>query len=243
MNTLCRAKNDAASLLASGGRVADIEPMFTFPRWSRRVAATLMLAAGCLLALPAAAEKAKPAALDEAAKSDIARIEAYLNGIKTMRTRFLQISQAGDAASGELTIARPGRMRFEYDPPQQIMLISDGNYLIYVDRRLEQMSHISLKNTPVGVLVSENVKLSGPLTVTRFLREPGVIRVTVTKTDEAEEGTITLAFADQPLVLRQWTVVDAQNARTTVTLDALEYGVAVKPEMFRYEVPQNTGRD
>ena len=189
---------------------------------------------------PANADKAKPATLDDAAQADIARLESYLNGIKTLRTRFLQISQAGEAASGELTIARPGRMRFEYDPPVPMMLIADGTYLIYIDRRLEQTTHVFLRNTPVGVLVAENVKLSGPLTVTRFLREPSVIRVTVAKTDEAEEGSITLVFADNPLALRQWVVIDAQGAQTSVTLDALEYGVPVKDEMFRYAKPQNS---
>jgi len=189
------------------------------------------------LPTPALADKAKPAVLDAAAKADIARIEAYLNGIKTLRTRFLQVAQNGDTASGELTIARPGRMRFEYDPPQPMMLIADGTFLIYIDRRLEQVTHVLLRNTPVGVLVSENVKLSGALTVTRFQRAPGVIRVTVAKTDDPEEGTITLVFADKPLTLRQWIVVDGQGAQTSVTLDDLEYGVPVKPEMFRYEVP------
>jgi outer membrane lipoprotein-sorting protein len=214
--------------------------MITFARLNpMRALAILMLATLCCgSALPASAEKAKPAPLDDAAKADIARLEGYLNGIKTLRTRFLQISQAGEAASGELTIARPGRMRFEYDPPVPMMLIADGTYLIYIDRRLEQTTHVFLRNTPIGVLVAENVKLAGPLTVTRFVRDPGVIRVTVAKTDEAEEGSITLVFADSPLALRQWIVVDTQGVQTSVTLDALEYGVAVQPEMFRYAKPE-----
>jgi outer membrane lipoprotein-sorting protein len=201
-----------------------------------------VLAGGALvspiLMSPATAEKAKPAELDAAAKADIVRIEAYLNGIKTLRTRFLQIAQNGDAAAGELTIARPGRMRLEYDPPQPTLLIANGTFLIYIDRYLEQVTHVFLKNTPVGVLVAENIKLSGDQTVTRFVREPGVIRVTLAKTTEAEEGNITLVFADAPLALRQWVVVDAQGTRTSVTLDALEYGVAVKPEMFEYKKPE-----
>jgi outer membrane lipoprotein-sorting protein len=220
-----------------------ISSMITILRRVRPFTAMLAIAAALgtgIAAAPApvlAADKAKAAALDPAAKADIARIEAYLNGIKTLRTRFLQIAQNGETASGELTIARPGRMRFEYDPPQPMMLIANGTFLIYIDRRLETVTHVLLRNTPVGVLVSENIKLSGALTVTRFQRQPGVIRVTIAKTDDPEEGTITLVFADGPLALRQWIVVDAQGAQTSVTLDALEYGVAVKPEMFSYDLP------
>ena len=187
---------------------------------------------------PALADKAKPATLDTAAKADIARLETYLNGIKTMRTRFLQIAQNGNTASGELTISRPGRMRLEYDPPTPTLLIANGTFLIYIDRYLQQVTHVFLKNTPVGVLVAEDIKLSGEMTVTHFAREPGVVRVTLAKTNEAEEGNITLVFADAPLALRQWVVIDAQGNRTSITLDALEYGVAVKPEMFQYTAPE-----
>jgi len=200
------------------------------------------MAAGAPLS-PAMAERAKPAQLDAAAKADIARLEAYLNGIKTLRTRFLQIAQNGDAASGELTISRPGRMRLEYDPPQPTLLIANGTFLIYIDRYLQQVTHVFLKNTPVGVLVADDTKLSGDLTVTRFVREPGVLRVTLTKTDEAEEGNITLVFSDAPMALRQWVVVDAQGNRTSITLDALEYGVAMKPEMFQYTAPEQIPRN
>lgn len=195
------------------------------------------------LVSPALADKAIPADLDAAAKADIARIEAYLNSIKTLRTRFLQIAQNGDAAAGELTIARPGRMRLEYDQPQPTLLIANGTFLIYIDRHLDQTTHVFLKNTPVGVLVAENIKLSGELTVTRFVREPGVVRVTLAKTTEAEEGTIALVFSDAPLALRQWVVVDAQGARTSVTLDALEYDVAVKSGMFEYKKAEQIDRN
>ena len=196
--------------------------------------AALALVVGAFAAPAAYAQKVKPAALDEAAKSDIARIEAYLNGIKTARTRFLQISQAGETASGVLTLARPGRFRFEYDPPTPIMLVATGTFLVYVDRSLDQTTHVFLRNTPIGILVAENVKLSGAVTVTQFSRSPGVMRVTLVKSEEPEEGSITLAFADAPMALRQWVVIDAQGARTTVTLDALEFGVPVNDEMFNY---------
>ena len=204
--------------------------------------AALALIVGAAGAPGAHAQKVKPAALDEAAKADIARIEAYLNGIKTARTRFVQISQAGEAASGVLTLARPGRFRFEYDPPTPIMLVATGTFLVYVDRALDQTTHVFLRNTPVAILVAENVKLSGSVTVTQFSRSPGVVRVTLVKSEEPEEGSITLVFADAPMALRQWVVIDAQGARTTVTLDALEFGVPVNDEMFNY-VKKETDRN
>jgi outer membrane lipoprotein-sorting protein len=233
----------AASPLARDRLFAEIGDMKIphISAFAARFAALVLLA--WLAVHPSHAAEVKAAALDEAARADIARIESYLNGITTMRTRFLQVSQNGETATGVLTMARPGRMRFEYDPPTPIMLIADGTFLIYIDRSLGQTTHVFLRNTPVGVLVAENIKLSGTVTITRFVRGPGVLRVTLVKTNEPEEGAITLVFSDGPLALRQWMVVDSQGAQTTVTLDDLEYGVAVTREMFNYEKPQEIPRD
>ena len=205
------------------------------------IARILVVLALALCVAPAAqAASLKPAELTERDRADIKRIEDYLNGITTMRTRFLQVSSDGAVASGMLTLARPGRMRFEYDPPTPTLLIADGTFLIFIDKQLDQTSHVFLRNTPVGVLVAENVKLSGAVTVTRMVRGPGALRVTVVRTDEPADGSLTLVFADAPLQLRQWLVIDAQGVQTTVTLADLEFGVAVNREMFRYDKARPT---
>jgi outer membrane lipoprotein-sorting protein len=191
-----------------------------------------------LFTSPLHAASVKPAPLSEQDRADVQRIEAYLNGIGTMRSRFLQVSSEGSVESGVLTLARPGRMRFEYDPPSPTLLIANGTFLIFVDKKLDQTTHVLLRNTPIGVLVSENVKLAGAVTITNIARGPGVIRVTLVRTEEPAEGTLTLAFADNPLQLRQWTVVDAQGLQTTVTLAELEFGVPVNREMFQYDKKQ-----
>ena len=200
------------------------------------ILARILVALGLMVAAGAAfAASVKPANLSERDRTDIQRIEAYLNGLGTLRTRFVQVSSDGGVESGLLTLARPGRMRFEYDPPSPTLLIADGTFLIFIDKQLDQTTHVHLRNTPVGILVSENVKMSGGVTVTDLSRGPGVVRVTLVRTDEPGEGTLTLAFADNPLQLRQWAVVDAQGVRTTVTLADLETGVPVNRDMFRYE--------
>jgi outer membrane lipoprotein-sorting protein len=188
-----------------------------------------------LFAGAAAGAPARPAQLTEQDRADIRRIEAYFNGIKTLRSRFLQVSSEGSVETGELTLARPGRMRFDYDPPSPTLLIANGTFLIFIDKKLDQTTHVPLRNTPVGVLVAEDMKLSGAVTVTQITRGPGVIRVTLVRTEEPQDGTLTLAFSDGPLALRQWTVVDAQGTETKVTLAELELGVPVTRDMFQYD--------
>ena len=187
----------------------------------------------------AAAADAVPADLSEQDRSDIGRIETYLNDLKTLQAGFLQIASNGGVATGKLFMSRPGKMRFEYDPPAPIMMIADGIFLIYVDKELEQVTHILLSSTPVGVLVREEIALKGDITLTKFERGPGVLRATIADTEDPEEGEITLVFSDQPLALRKWVVSDAQGVNTTVTLTGLQTGNHLDPELFIFRGLEN----
>jgi len=182
----------------------------------------------------AVAEKAVPATLTEQDKSDLKRVEAYLESLSTLKGGFLQLSSNGGVASGKVYMSRPGKMRFEYDPPASILMIADGTFLIYIDKDLDQVTHVFLRSTPVNFLVREDIQMDGDITVTNIERSPAVLRMTVQDTDEPEKGSLTLVFADKPLTLRKWTVVDAQNIRTDVTLTGLQTGVILDPKLFQH---------
>ena len=152
--------------------------------------------------------------------------------MKTLRAGFLQVSSNGAVATGKLIMSRPGKMRFEYDPPAPIMMIADGVFLIYIDKELEQVTHLWLSNTPIGFLVEEDIKLTGDVTVTKFEKGPNILRATLARTKEPEQGTITMIFSDQPLALRKWVITDPQGIRTTVTLSNLEDGIKIDPKLF-----------
>lgn len=191
-----------------------------------------LLLLGALSPTDAAAADAVPAKLSLQDKADLQRVKSYLENLKTLKGRFLQVASNGGLASGEMFLSRPGKMRFEYHPPANILMISDGLFLIYIDKDLDQVTHILLSSTPVGVLVSENVELSGDITVTKVKRSPGALRVTIKDTEEPEKGSITLVFSVRPFALRKWTVVDAQNIATEVSLSGVETGIELDPELF-----------
>jgi outer membrane lipoprotein-sorting protein len=180
----------------------------------------------------AMASEAIAAKLSAESQQDLKRIETFLNGMKTLRAGFLQVSSNGAVATGKLIMSRPGKMRFEYDPPAPIMMIADGVFLIYIDKELEQVTHLWLSNTPIGFLVEEDIKLTGDVTVTKFKKGSNILRATLARTKEPEQGTITMIFSDQPLALRKWVITDPQGIRTTVTLSNLEDGIKIDPKLF-----------
>jgi outer membrane lipoprotein-sorting protein len=174
-------------------------------------------------------------------QKDLLRIETYLNEMKSLRADFLQVSSNGAVATGKLLMQRPGKMRFEYDPPSPIMLLADGYFLKYIDKDLEQVTHIWLEDTPIGFLLKDDLKLSGSIAVTTFSRNTNLLTTTLTKSKESEKGTVSLIFSDKPLSLKKWVIKDAQGITTTITLNNRERPIKIDPALF--ELNSETKRE
>jgi outer membrane lipoprotein-sorting protein len=199
-----------------------------------RRALTLLVAAWVL----ALAGSPGDAALPENTAEPLARVEAYLNGIDTMRSGFVQINPDGAQVTGELYYARPDKMRLEYDPPSRILIVANKWQVIYHDRRLKQVSHLLTGSTPLGFLLDEDIELGGDVTVTALDEAEGELRVTLVQTDEPGQGSITLVFGEEPMQLRRWTVVDAQGLPTHIVLNGIETGVPLDDELFVFHNPR-----
>jgi outer membrane lipoprotein-sorting protein len=208
-------------------------------RRGKSLGAALWRSAGLLGLAWILGSQPAPAALPSATHAgDIARIEQYLNGLTTLKADFVQINPNGGTLTGELYYQRPDKMRLDYDPPSEILIISDGWWVIYYDRQLEQVSHLSIGSTPLGFLLSDEIRLSGDVTVTDVNRSAGELHVTLVQSDEPNQGSIQLSFAENPLELRRWTVVDAQGLPTHVVLERPETGLPLERELFRFRNPR-----
>ena len=161
------------------------------------------------------------------------RIAAYLNGIHTMTARFEQ-AVAGGIATGYFWVQRPGRMRFQYDPPNQLLMIADSFNVYYWDPDLKQMSTVALKSTPAWFLLRDPISFTDGVTVTRFEHSGNTYRVTVVQTADPDAGSLTMEFTENPLVLRHWTVVDQKGRVTNVSLSEVQFGMALDPNLFQY---------
>ena len=188
-----------------------------------------------------AAAPPRAAALSAEQKADVERVQAYLNGIRTLTSRFEQSTGEGGTASGQLYLARPGRMRFEYDPPVPLLLVANGKNIFYYDKELQQVSELRVEDTPAGFLLRDQIALSGDVTLTRFEHKPGAIRLTMVQTSEPGQGSATLVLDDRPLQLKQWTIVDPQQKEVTVALTDPHYGAPVDEKLFYWTDPRPNG--
>ena len=165
------------------------------------------------------------------------RVEAYLNGITTLAANFLQVNHDNSISEGEIAISRPGRLRILYDAPLQVEIISDGEWITYIDRELGQLSQAPLNGSHAQLLVLNDLRFGEDVAVKNITSAANVIKITIARLNNPAEGSMTLVFADNPLELRQWSVVDAQRLTTRVTLFDTRFGLTLDPAMFEAPPP------
>jgi len=194
-----------------------------------------------LLPLAIAWGRAAGAALPPADREIVARIEAWLQGVTTLRARFTQLAPDGRMSTGRVFLHRPGRLRFDYDPPSRVQLIATDWRLIFVDWAARQVNVLPLSQTPLAFLLDKKVQLSGELEVRRVQRRAGEVALEVVRAKEPDQGRVVMVFSEQPIELRRWAVTDPQGLTTTLLIEEPEYGVPLDPALFRFRDPQIFG--
>ena len=194
-----------------------------------------------LLALPLGAAVALPqTAVVAQAVSPIARVQAHLKAVSTMTANFSQTDRRGRTVSGSMTMKRPGKVRFQYQPNYPILIVADGKKLSMIDYESGRVDDWPIRTSPLGVLLNANPDLARIARVVRDDRQTLLLQARDPK--RREFGTITLGFAKVAggpagLVLQGWTVIDAQNNRTTVKLSNQRFNVGVADSAFTFQRP------
>lgn len=180
-----------------------------------------------------------------AAPGSLAQVSAHLRGVDTMTASFTQTDRAGKSVGGQLTLKRPGRIRFQYEKGVPLLVVGDGKALTMIDYQVRQVSRWPIGNSPLSVLLDPSKDLS------RFARllpsgDDNQLLVEARDPRHPEYGAITIAFARAPsapggLMLQGWTVLDAQNNRSTIRLANQRFNVPVSDKTFRWNDPRPQG--
>lgn len=166
----------------------------------------------------------------------LARLSQYLNQLQTAEGRFTQINADGSASEGTIYIHRPGRMRFEYDADDLLVIAGGGQVAIFDGRSNQRPEQYPLRRTPLNLILRRNVDLAGSGMVTALEQNGDFTLVTALDPDTPEAGTITLVFSDNPVQLRSWMITDQAGGQTQLELGAFEQGVQIGARLFN--IPQ-----
>ena len=192
---------------------------------------TTLLGLGIALLLPVAAL---------AQKLPLNDISAYLNKLQTAKGEFTQINDDGSISTGTIYIKRPGKVRFEYNPPETALVVAGSNTVVIYDSKSNQPPEsYPLNRTPLSIILARNVNLGAANMVTGHSFDGTATVVTAQDPQNPQYGNIQMKFTDSPVQLRQWVVTDGQGARTTVILGDLKKTTGLGASLFNIQTEEN----
>ena len=151
-------------------------------------------------------------------KVDTQKVENYLNSIKTLRANFIQIASNGEQVEGRLYIEKPNKIRMEYNSPSDILIVGNGDYIVYYDKELDQITNIDYEDIPAALILANTVKIDGKeLKASNFYQDTGVTKLSLEYTKD-DLGPFTLVFSNFPFELKQWKVITPQSMEVSLSL-------------------------
>jgi outer membrane lipoprotein-sorting protein len=165
----------------------------------------------------------------------LARANATLNGVSAMQGRFVQTSPGGNRAQGNFYLQRPGKLRFEYDPPATMLIVSDGSVVSLRDTALRTTDRTDLRSTPLNLILRNQVDLARDARIVRVSRQGQWTLVTARDRSGQTDGAITMHFFGDSAELRSWDIVDLTGARTRIALSNVTRPASLDRALFRLE--------
>ena len=185
------------------------------------------------LALPAAAQKVSLSALSQ-----------YLNDFTTATGEFTQINSDGTISTGQIYIHRPGRIRFEYNKPDNSLVMAGGGKVAIFDPKSNTPpEQYPLRRTPLSIILARQVDFTRSGMITGHSSDGKTTTIRAQDPEHPEYGHIDLVFTSSPVELRQWVITDDSGTQTTVVLGELKKGGNMRPSLFNIVQETNRRRD
>jgi outer membrane lipoprotein-sorting protein len=162
----------------------------------------------------------------------LADVSTALTGVKTARGKFEQVAPDYSVTTGSFALSRPGKVRFDYDDPTPILIVSDGTTVALQDSELETTDRVPLGTTPLSLLLDDDLDFETEAEVLDVARGNGRIEVTLQDRSGEMDGTLTLVLSDGTRDLLGWRTVDGTGNITSVQLSGVEYGKKLNPRLF-----------
>jgi outer membrane lipoprotein-sorting protein len=177
-----------------------------------------------------------PSTFDAKQRALVNRVSAYLTSVQVLTGNFVQIGPDGRRSTGHLFIQKPGKVRFEYDPPSPIDIIADGTQVVVADRKLGTQDLYPLSQTPLRFLLADKIDLLQDTNVVGITADDTYVSVMIEE-KQAFVGTnhLLMMFDSKDFKLKQWTITDVQGFDTTIAVSNLDTSKRPDPNLFRFD--------
>jgi outer membrane lipoprotein-sorting protein len=172
----------------------------------------------------------------------VKEIGGYINSFREMQGEFTQVSPKGTVSKGVFYLSKPGKMRFEYAPPNPFIIVSDGTWVTIKNRAKDSADQYPLSQTPLRLVLGENVDIADEADILGVESNGGIVTVTLEDKKKLVPGHLIISYDKDHKTLQQWIVVDGHGRRTTVSLDKVVAGVEADPKLFTIKVTRRQGK-
>jgi len=169
--------------------------------------------------------------------ADLMKIENYLNSVSTLEANFVQMASNGATSEGKLYISKPSKIRMEYAAPTDVLIVGNGDEIIFHDKELDQITNIDYDDVPGTKILTDTIKIDNKiLKVADFYKDSGSTTITLEYQKNKDMGPITLVFNNNPFELKQWKIIDPQSVEVTLSLYDLTANKPLDENLFSYKV-------
>jgi outer membrane lipoprotein-sorting protein len=177
-----------------------------------------------------------PSTFDSKQRALVNKVSTYLTSVQTLTGNFVQVGPDGRRTTGHLFIQKPGKVRFEYDPPSPIDIIADGSQVVVADRKLGTQDFYPLSQTPLRFLLADRIDLLQDTNVVGVTADDTFVSILIEER-QAFVGTnrLLMNFDSKDFKLKQWTVTDVQGFDTTIAVSNLDTSKKPDPNLFKFD--------
>ena len=191
---------------------------------------------------PVADAKTKGIELSQDQQQAIEDVNTYFNSFRTLKGEFTQLGNTGNVSTGVVIISKPGKMRFEYAPPNPFVVVSDGRWVAVLNRSKNVADQYPLATTPLRLLLAEKMNLLKSAVIKAADIQDGLITLRMEDKDQMVSGELVLIYDSNLNALRQWIVMDGDGRRTTISLDNLVADDPADPALFVVKLDKKKGK-
>jgi outer membrane lipoprotein-sorting protein len=200
-------------------------------------------ALAALISVGAPAGSARSVDLTDDQSAAVKEVADYIQGFKTLKGEFTQVSSKGNVSKGVFILSKPGKMRFEYAAPNPFIIVSDGTWVTIKNRAKDRAEQYPLSQTPLRLVLDDDIDLMKEANILEVETKEGLTTITLQDRKKTVPGNLILVYDEGKKALQQWVVVDGQGRRTTVSLENIVPGGKPDPKLFRIEVRRPTSKE
>jgi len=160
------------------------------------------------------------------------QVNTFFENLKTLEADFIQVGPSGNISDGKIYFDLPGKLRIDYNKPNNLLITCKGFWIVLQDRNLKTTNNIPLKNSPFSIFLEKKMSLSNKNIKTDIQNRSGIISFTIKSSNNNEAGELTLEFSEKPLHLKKWIIKNAFGDITTVLVQNAKYNKKLSHLLF-----------